>query len=48
MAKKAAPKAAKTEVDTSSVEQAAEFSPCAQCGNPGDCARAKKCVKGFK
>lgn len=24
------------------------FTPCPQCGNPGDCARAAHCVKGFK
>lgn len=24
------------------------FTPCNQCGNPGDCARAAKCRKGFK
>lgn len=24
------------------------FTPCRQCGNPGDCARAAKCSKGFK
>lgn len=27
---------------------AAAFVPCHQCGNPGDCARAEKCRKGFK
>lgn len=26
----------------------AAFVPCNQCGNPGDCARAGKCRKGFK
>jgi hypothetical protein len=26
----------------------AAFTPCNQCGNPGDCARAAKCTKGFK
>lgn len=25
-----------------------KFTPCNQCGNPGDCARAAKCSKGFK
>ncbi len=25
-----------------------EFTPCSQCGHTGDCARAGKCVKGFK
>ena len=24
------------------------FTPCRQCGNPGDCTRANRCVKGFK
>lgn len=28
--------------------QAPVFAPCRQCGNPGDCARAAKCSKGFK
>lgn len=47
MAKKTTPKA-ETQVNTVAVEQAVEFSPCNQCGNPGDCARAAKCRKGFK
>lgn len=47
MAKKATPKAT-TQVDVTPVEEAAEFTPCRQCGNPGDCARASKCRKGFK
>ena len=47
MAKKTAQKV-EAQVDTSAVEAAVEFSPCAQCGNPGDCARASKCVRGFK
>lgn len=35
--------------DEAVVEAAApEFTPCRQCGNPGDCARASKCRKGFK
>ena len=25
-----------------------KFTPCRQCGNPGGCARANRCVKGFK
>lgn len=25
-----------------------KFTPCRQCGNPGDCTRANRCVKGFK
>lgn len=25
-----------------------KFVPCRQCGNPGGCARANRCVKGFK
>jgi hypothetical protein len=29
-------------------EEAPVFTPCNQCGNPGDCARAAKCLKGFK
>ena len=51
MAKKTTPKAeapVETPAETPVVEQAAEFSPCNQCGNPGDCARAAKCRKGFK
>jgi len=24
------------------------FTPCRQCGNPGGCTRANRCVKGFK
>ena len=47
MAKKTTPKV-EAQVSTVAVEQAAEFSPCNQCGNPGDCARAAKCRKGFK
>ena len=47
MAKKTTPKV-EAQVETPVVEQAAEFSPCNQCGNPGDCARAYKCVRGFK
>lgn len=47
MAKKTTPKV-EAQVDTSAVEASAEFSPCAQCGNPGDCARASKCIRGFK
>lgn len=47
MAKKTTPKV-EAQVETTAVEQAAEFMPCRQCGNPGDCARAVKCVKGFK
>lgn len=47
MAKKTAPKV-DARVDTTAVEQAVGFTPCRQCGNPGDCARAVKCVKGFK
>jgi hypothetical protein len=47
MAKKIAPKAAKVEEPVSSPE-APKFTPCRQCGNPGDCERATKCRKGFK
>lgn len=47
MAKKPAPKV-EAKVDTVAVEVTAEFTPCLQCGNPGDCARASKCRKGFK
>ena len=47
MAKKTTPKV-EAQVDTTAVEQAAEFTPCNQCGNPGDCARAAKCIRGFK
>lgn len=43
-----AKKTTKATVDTTAVEEAAEFTPCKQCGNPGDCARAAKCRKGFK
>jgi hypothetical protein len=25
-----------------------KFTPCRQCGNPGGCTRANRCVKGFK
>lgn len=28
--------------------EAPKFTPCRQCGNPGDCERAAKCRKGFK
>jgi hypothetical protein len=47
MAKKTTPKEA-AQADTTAVEQAAYFTPCRQCGNPGSCARAAKCSKGFK
>ncbi len=47
MAKKTA-KESTVSVDTTAVETAAEFTPCAQCGYPADCARAAKCSKGFK
>lgn len=49
MAKKTTPKA-ESQVGTVvvAVEQAAEFTPCNQCGNPGDCSRAAKCMRGFK
>ena len=30
------------------VVEAPKFVPCRQCGNPGGCARANRCVKGFK
>jgi hypothetical protein len=36
-----------TEVVASPVE-APKFTPCRQCGNPGDCERRAKCGKGFK
>jgi hypothetical protein len=44
-------KPVKPKVVESVAEQAAEapvFTPCRQCGNPGGCARANRCVKGFK
>lgn len=47
MAKKPTAKTT-AKMDVTPVEEAAEFSPCNQCGNPGDCARASKCRKGFK
>jgi len=47
MAKKPTPKA-ETQINGVAVEIAAEFSPCAQCSYPADCARAAKCSKGFK
>lgn len=47
MAKKTTPKV-EAQVSAVAVEVSAEFSPCLQCGNPGDCARASKCVRGFK
>lgn len=47
MAKKATPKVAKVEEPAPSAE-APKFSTCPQCGNPGDCARRAKCLKGFK
>lgn len=30
------------------VAEAPKFTPCRQCGNPGGCTRANRCVKGFK
>jgi hypothetical protein len=48
MAKKTAKASAAPTVDTTAVEAAAEFTPCSQCGNTGDCARRAKCAKGFK
>ena len=30
------------------VAEAPKFTPCRQCGNPGGCVRANRCVKGFK
>jgi hypothetical protein len=47
MAKKATQRVAKVE-EQSSPAEAPKFSPCPQCGNPGDCARRAKCSKGFK
>jgi hypothetical protein len=47
MAKKATPKVVKVEAQAASTE-APKFTPCRQCGNPGDCARQAKCAKGFK
>ena len=47
MAKKTTPKV-EAQVDTPVVEKAPKFTPCRQCSNPGDCARAAKCRKGFK
>lgn len=51
MAKKTAKSEAAASVESVSVSitaPAAAFIPCHQCGNPGDCARAAKCTKGFK
>lgn len=47
MAKKAVMKEVKAEEKVSSAE-APKFTPCRQCGNPGDCERNSKCQKGFK
>ena len=47
MAKKTTPKA-EAQINGVAVEVTAEFSPCAQCSYPSDCARAAKCSKGFK
>jgi hypothetical protein len=47
MAKKTTPKV-EAPVNTVAVEQAAGFTPCAQCSYPADCARAAQCSKGFK
>lgn len=47
MAKKTTPKV-EAQVDTVAVKAAPVFTPCRQCGNPGDCARRSKCRKGFK
>ena len=30
------------------IAEVPKFTPCRQCGNPGDCVRANRCVKGFK
>lgn len=47
MAKKpATPKAATPVAPV--VAEPPKFTPCRQCGNPGDCERAAKCAKGFK
>lgn len=44
-----AKKTKKVEAETAEVvADAPVFTPCRQCGNPGDCARAAKCVRGFK
>jgi hypothetical protein len=47
MAKKTTPKV-EAQINGVAVELAAEFLPCAQCGYPSDCARAAKCIRGFK
>jgi hypothetical protein len=47
MAKKTTPKV-EAQVGIVAVEQAPVFTPCAQCSYPADCARAAKCLKGFK
>ena len=47
MAKKTTPKVVMEEV-APAPKQAPKFVPCRQCSNPGDCARAAKCRKGFK
>ena len=53
LANVATPPATKVFVSIRAPEPVAEmappkFTPCAQCGNPGGCARANRCVKGFK
>jgi hypothetical protein len=48
MAKKTTKVSTEATADVTDVEAAAKFTPCRQCGNPGSCARAAKCSKGFK
>ena len=35
-------------VGVAAATEAPKFTPCRQCSNPGDCARAAKCRSGFK
>lgn len=49
MAKKpTTPKAETVEAAAVAEIAAPKFAPCRQCGNPADCERANRCVKGFK
>lgn len=42
------PKKSEVEVAEPSPVEVPKFTPCRQCGNPGDCERRAKCRKGFK
>jgi hypothetical protein len=46
MAKKTARVEAPSKAETQG--EASVHTPCSQCSYPADCARAIKCVKGFK